>query len=134
MRRSCLQIAAWQKLGMTMVLGALVAGSVVAPAAAKTCKDPLTVTSRSTIKTSEAARTKRATDNAEKKWSKEVRAKYGLQFYFWATRTRKRSSAVRHRNRASAPQPLRRAVCREQAHRTLRPEPPPWMKSPSILQ
>lgn len=53
------------------------------PATAKTCKEPLTVTSRSTIKTSEEARTKRATDNAEKKWSKEVRAKYGVRYYFW---------------------------------------------------
>jgi hypothetical protein len=51
-------------------------------ASAKTCKEPLTVTSRSTIKTDEAARTKRATANAEKKWSKEARAKYGLQYYF----------------------------------------------------
>lgn len=84
MRRNCLQIVAQQRLAMTLALGALVAGSAMAPAAAKTCKDPLTATSRSTIKTSEAARTKRATDNAEKKWSKEVRAKYGLQFYFWA--------------------------------------------------
>lgn len=65
-------------------LGALMAGLAMTPAAAKTCKDPLTVTSRSTIKSAEAARTKRATDNAEKKWSKEVRAKYGLQYYFWA--------------------------------------------------
>jgi hypothetical protein len=52
------------------------------PASAKTCKEPLTVTSRSTIKVEEAARTKRATANAEKKWSKEARAKYGLQYYF----------------------------------------------------
>ena len=61
----------------------LVAG--IAPAAAKTCKEPLSVTSRSTIKSSEDARTKRATDNAEKKWSKEVRAKYGLRYYFWSS-------------------------------------------------
>jgi hypothetical protein len=52
------------------------------PATAKTCKEPLTVTSRSTVKTDEAARTKRATANAEKKWSKEARAKYGFQYYF----------------------------------------------------
>lgn len=68
-------------------LAALCASGAVAlisePAAAKSCKEPLTVTSRSTIKTSEEARTKRATDNAEKKWSKDVRAKYGLQYYFW---------------------------------------------------
>jgi hypothetical protein len=52
------------------------------PAAAKTCKEPLTVTSRSTIKVDEAARTKRATANAEKKWSKEARAKFGVRYYF----------------------------------------------------
>ena len=69
---------------MTMTLAALAASASVAAAEAKTCKEPLTVTSRSTIKTAEAARTKRATDNAEKKWSKDVRAKYGLQYYFWA--------------------------------------------------
>ncbi len=53
-----------------------------APASAKTCKEPLTVTSRSTIKVDEAARTKRATANAEAKWSKEVRALHGLRYYF----------------------------------------------------
>jgi hypothetical protein len=58
--------------------------SVLAPtvAVAKTCKEPLTVTSRSTIKVDEVGRTKRATANAETKWSKEVRAKYGVQYYF----------------------------------------------------
>ena len=67
------------------VLGVLaVVAASASAAAAKTCKEPLTVTSRSTIKTSVEARTKRATDNAEKRWSKDVRSKYGLQYYFWA--------------------------------------------------
>ena len=70
-----------------LALAAMTAGALclvaATPAAAKTCKDPLTVTSRSTVKTGEEARTKRATDNAQKKWSKETRAKYGLQYYFW---------------------------------------------------
>ena len=67
------------------VLSTVAGVSVTASAAlAKTCKEPLTVTSRSTIQTSVEARTKRATDNAEKRWSKDVRAKYGLQYYFWA--------------------------------------------------
>jgi hypothetical protein len=61
---------------------AIVLAFVPSPASAKTCKEPLTVTSRSTIKVDEAGRTKRATANAEKKWSKEARAKYGLQYYF----------------------------------------------------
>jgi len=72
----------------TATIGALtLAGSTVvapSPAAAKTCKEPLTVTSRSTIKTSEEARTKRATNNAEAKWSKDARTKYGIAYYFWA--------------------------------------------------
>lgn len=71
-----------------LMVAAVCAGGSMAlmatPAAAKTCKEPLSATSRSTISGSEEARTKRATDNAEKKWSKEVRAKYGLQYYFWA--------------------------------------------------
>ena len=50
---------------------------------AKTCKEPINVTSRSTIQGGEQARTKRATDNAQKKWSKETRSKYGLQYQFW---------------------------------------------------
>lgn len=53
------------------------------PVAAKTCKEPLSVTSRSTIQAGEDARTRRATDNAEKRWSKEARSKYGIQYYFW---------------------------------------------------
>ncbi len=70
-------------MGMAVAAIGLGSAAISAPAAAKTCKDPLTVSSRSTIKTGEDARTKRATDNAEKKWSKQVRAKYGLQYYFW---------------------------------------------------
>jgi hypothetical protein len=69
---------------LPLCFGALAASLALTPASAsaKTCKEPLTVTSRSTIKVEEAARTKRATANAEKKWSKEARAKYGLQYYF----------------------------------------------------
>jgi hypothetical protein len=74
-------------ISKTFFAGAAIASLIlpllaVSPAAAKTCKDPLTVTSRSTIKVDEAGRTKRATANAEKKWSKEARAKYGVQYYF----------------------------------------------------
>jgi hypothetical protein len=66
-------------------LAVAVVGTIefVTAAEAKTCKEPITVTSRSTIQGSENARTKRATGNAEKKWSKEARAKYGLQYQFW---------------------------------------------------
>ena len=69
-------------LGAVSLAATLVAAP--APAAAKTCKEPITVTSRSTVKTSEEARTKRATNNAQAKWSKEARAKYGVAYYFWA--------------------------------------------------
>lgn len=69
--------------GLALVAATLTLVVQTLPAAAKTCKEPLSVTSRSTIKTTEAARTKRATDNAEKKWSKEARAKFGLQYQLW---------------------------------------------------
>jgi hypothetical protein len=66
--------------------GALAAMAALAlcptSATAKTCKEPLTVISRSTIKADEAVRTQRATANAEKKWSKEARNKHGLRYYF----------------------------------------------------
>ena len=77
---------------IALVFAGLVATTfaTVTPAEAKTCKEPISVTSRSTVKTSEDARTKRATDNAEKKWSKDVRAKYGLQYYFWTRSTDKK--------------------------------------------
>ena len=68
----------------SLIVSAALFGALPGPAHAKTCKEPLTVTSRSTIKMTEDARTKRATANAKKKWSKEVRAKYGLQYYFWS--------------------------------------------------
>jgi hypothetical protein len=63
-------------------IATLTIATATTPATAKTCKEPLTVTSRSTIKVDEAARTKRATTNVEAKWSKEARAKYGIQYYF----------------------------------------------------
>ncbi len=71
------------KLIALPLIAAVAAVTASSPADAKTCKEPLTVTSRSTIKTTEDARTKRATANAEKKWSKETRAKYGVAYYFW---------------------------------------------------
>ena len=65
------------------LLAAAVALLGATAAEAKTCKEPLTASSRSTVAGGEEARTKRATDNAQKKWSKEARAKYGLQYKFW---------------------------------------------------
>ena len=76
---------------MPFTLSAMLAAAAVMAlpdaAAARTCKEPLTVQSRSTVKTSDDARTKRATDNAKKKWSKEARAKYGIAYYFWLRST-----------------------------------------------
>jgi hypothetical protein len=70
------------RLSLAVLAAAAALSFMPAQATAKTCTEPLTVTSRSTIKADEAARTKRATANAEKKWSKEARAKYGLRYYF----------------------------------------------------
>jgi hypothetical protein len=64
------------------VLAAILALGFTAAAEAKTCKEPLTVSSRSTIAGGEEARTKRATSNAEKKWGKEAKAKHGFQYQF----------------------------------------------------
>jgi len=55
----------------------------VGGAQAKTCKEPVTTSSRSTVEGGESARAARATSNAQKKWSKEARAKYGFQYQFW---------------------------------------------------
>lgn len=60
---------------------AAIAGA--ATASAKTCKEPLVVSSRSTIAGGEDARTKRATTNVQNRWSKEARAKHGFAYKFW---------------------------------------------------
>src|SRR5437868_5573871 len=66
-----------------LAVTAVVAIGFVTAAEAKTCREPITVTSRSTIQGGENARTRRATENAQKRWSKEAKAKYGLQYQFW---------------------------------------------------
>lgn len=71
------------RLPTVIAAAALAALGLAGTAQAKTCKEPLTVTSRSTIAGGEAARTKRATTNAESKWNKAARAKYELQYQFW---------------------------------------------------
>lgn len=65
------------------IAAAVVLLASASSAAAKTCKEPLTASSRSSIQGTEAARTKRATDNAEKKWSKDAKAKYGFAYQLW---------------------------------------------------
>lgn len=65
-----------------LVLAAVLALGFTAAAEAKTCKEPLEVSSRSTVAGGEEARTKRATTNAENKWAKEAKAKYGFQYRF----------------------------------------------------
>lgn len=69
-------------LAILTVVG-LTAIALAPTAEAKTCKEPITVTSRSTVQGGESARTKRATKNAESKWNKQAKAKYGLQYQFW---------------------------------------------------
>jgi hypothetical protein len=56
-----------------------------APAKAKekTCKDAVTAKSRSTIKTSDEARERRAQNNATAKWSKLAQSTYGWSYRFW---------------------------------------------------
>lgn len=66
---------------LSLAIVTAVAGA--SAASAKTCKEPVTATSRSQIKQDEAARTRRATDNATKRWAEAVRAKYGLAYRFW---------------------------------------------------
>ena len=69
---------------IVILAAVVVAATAQAPAAqAKTCKDPMTVSSRSTVQGGESARTKRATNNAQNKWNKEAKTKYGFQYQFW---------------------------------------------------
>lgn len=71
------------RLQSLLVAAGIAATGFGAAAEAKTCKEPITVSSRSTVQGGETARTKRATNHAENKWNKEARAKYGLQYQFW---------------------------------------------------
>lgn len=71
------------RLPTISLAAALAAFASVGVAEAKTCKEPITVSSRSTVQGGESARASRATSNAQKKWSKEARAKYGFQYQFW---------------------------------------------------
>ena len=66
-----------------LAAGGIAAFAFVGAVEAKTCKEPMTVSSRSTVEGGEKARTQRATDNATKKWNKEARAKYGFSYQFW---------------------------------------------------
>lgn len=84
------------KAFVAAAFGVIVVTATVAPAAAKTCKEPLTASSRSSIQGGEAARTKRATDNAEKKWSKEAKAKYGFAYQLWLRADGKKPAECRN--------------------------------------
>lgn len=73
-------------IGSTRIFAAAAVASLTVSAGAteaKTCKEPITSQSRSTVAGSEADRTRRATDNAQKKWSKDVKAKFGFAYQFW---------------------------------------------------
>lgn len=65
---------------------AIVAIAMVAfagPAAAKTCKDPVSAKSSSRVAGDEAKRDGRAKDNAIAKWVKAAQATYGVGYRFW---------------------------------------------------
>ena len=61
------------------------AGLLLAPASAeaKTCKDVITMKSRSTAQTTDAGREQRARDRAILKWSNLARETYGWAYRFW---------------------------------------------------
>ncbi len=56
----------------------------IAPAEAKTCKEVISVKSRSTAQTSDAGREQRARDRAILNWTKRAREAYGWSYRFWA--------------------------------------------------
>lgn len=84
------------KAALLAAFGAVAVVATAAPATAKTCKEPLTASSRSSTQGGEAARTKRATDNAEKKWSKEAKAKYGFAYQLWLRADAKKPAECRN--------------------------------------
>jgi hypothetical protein len=55
----------------------------IAPAHAKTCKDPVTAQARSSAQLSDANREKRAREKAIANWSSRARDTYGWQYRFW---------------------------------------------------
>jgi hypothetical protein len=64
------------------LLFAVAAGS--APAAAKTCKEPVIVQFRTAVQTSPEAREKRARASVVDKWRDKARAQYGIAYRFWS--------------------------------------------------
>jgi hypothetical protein len=54
-----------------------------APAEAKTCKDVITMKSRSSAQTSDSGREQRARDRAILKWSQVARETHGWAYRFW---------------------------------------------------
>ncbi len=69
------------QFGMALVL-ASVAASL--PAAAKTCKEPVTVQYRTAVQLAVDAREKRARAGVVDKWRDRARADYGIAYRFWS--------------------------------------------------
>jgi hypothetical protein len=69
------------RLAALAVAGGLLLAT--APAEAKTCKDAITMQSRSSAQTSDAGREQRARDRAILKWSNVARETYGWAYRFW---------------------------------------------------
>ena len=66
-----------------VILVAAAFGLLSGPAAAKTCKEPLSAKSSSRIATSEDKRDVRAKDNAIARWVKEAQSTHGVTYRFW---------------------------------------------------
>ena len=75
MRYTCLAL---------LTLLAATALLAIAPANAKTCKEPTTVSYRTAIQASEATREKRARSGVLDKWRDRARADFGIVYRFWS--------------------------------------------------
>ena len=58
--------------------------ATAAPAEAKTCKEPVAVTYRTSAQISEASRETRARSSVVDKWRDRARADYGIVYRFWS--------------------------------------------------
>ena len=72
-----------RRFGFAVVAAAAGLLLAAAPAQAKTCKDAITMQSRSSAQTTDAGREQRARDRAILKWSNLARETYGWAYRFW---------------------------------------------------
>jgi hypothetical protein len=81
------------RLAATLILVAT-AVALATPAAAKTCKDPVTAKSTTRVAGTESAREGRATSNAIANWRDAARRAHGFVYRFWS-RAEGRSTSCR---------------------------------------